>query len=139
MTSDVAPVAMASPSSSRSSMEGSWLVTPPPCFHVGGTGTVDSHPMEDLLIEHASMSVYGSVATPARGRGRQPMTQVEPAARPARACVTRAEPYNLRKTTMQKAQKAKTQTTKKAFTRQNKTLNLRQKSFKPVFQPSKLQ
>jgi len=41
------------------SMEECWLVTPPPCF-VGNSqpGVVVSSPMEDLLIEHPSMSVY---------------------------------------------------------------------------------
>ena len=41
------------------SMEECWLVTPPPCF-VGNSqpGVVTSNPMEDLLIEHPSMSVY---------------------------------------------------------------------------------
>ncbi|KAM9783072.1 tumor protein p53-inducible nuclear protein 1 [Neosynchiropus ocellatus] len=41
------------------SMEESWFVTPPPCFtgfsgHVG----LESSPLENLLIEHPSMSVY---------------------------------------------------------------------------------
>ena len=42
------------------SLEESWLVTPPPCFTAGGTSPehVQSSPMEDLLIEHPSMSVY---------------------------------------------------------------------------------
>lgn len=41
------------------SMEECWLVTPPPCF-VGNSqpGDVTSSPLEDLLIEHPSMSVY---------------------------------------------------------------------------------
>ena len=48
------------------SLEESWLVTPPPCFIAGGNSplTMDTHPMENLLIEHPSMSVYGL-------RGRQ--------------------------------------------------------------------
>ena len=47
------------------SLEESWLVTPPPCFTAGGTSPehMQSSPMEDLLIEHPSMSVYT-----ARGR-----------------------------------------------------------------------
>uniref|UniRef100_A0A8C0BJS8 Tumor protein p53 inducible nuclear protein 2 n=1 Tax=Buteo japonicus TaxID=224669 RepID=A0A8C0BJS8_9AVES len=38
----------------------SWFVTPPPCFTAEGPGPggVGSSPMEDLLIEHPSMSVY---------------------------------------------------------------------------------
>jgi len=41
------------------SMEECWLVTPPPCF-VGNSqqGVIVSSPLEDLLIEHPSMSVY---------------------------------------------------------------------------------
>lgn len=44
-------------------MEESWYVTPPPCFEASGSGLspeiLESSPMEDLLIEHPSMSVYG--------------------------------------------------------------------------------
>uniref|UniRef100_A0A8C3UVQ1 Tumor protein p53 inducible nuclear protein 2 n=1 Tax=Catharus ustulatus TaxID=91951 RepID=A0A8C3UVQ1_CATUS len=38
----------------------SWFVTPPPCFTAEEPGLdgVGSSPMEDLLIEHPSMSVY---------------------------------------------------------------------------------
>jgi len=41
------------------SMEEYWLVTPPPCF-VGNSqqAVVPTSPLEDLLIEHPSMSVY---------------------------------------------------------------------------------
>ncbi|XP_030068587.1 tumor protein p53-inducible nuclear protein 2 isoform X1 [Microcaecilia unicolor] len=41
-------------------MDESWFVTPPPCFTAEGPGpvTVESSPLEDLLIEHPSMSVY---------------------------------------------------------------------------------
>ncbi|KAM6404563.1 tumor protein p53-inducible nuclear protein 2 isoform 1-T1 [Rhynochetos jubatus] len=41
-------------------MDESWFVTPPPCFTAEGPGPGDmgSSPMEDLLIEHPSMSVY---------------------------------------------------------------------------------
>lgn len=49
------------------SMEESWLVTPPPCFTAGGNSPqrlVETGPLENLLIEHPSMSVYGP-------RGRQ--------------------------------------------------------------------
>ncbi|KAM9296432.1 tumor protein p53-inducible nuclear protein 2 isoform 1-T1 [Gastrophryne carolinensis] len=42
------------------SMDESWFVTPPPCFTAEGSGqsVVGSSPLEDLLIEHPSMSVY---------------------------------------------------------------------------------
>ncbi|KAM6455568.1 tumor protein p53-inducible nuclear protein 2 isoform 1-T2 [Liasis olivaceus] len=41
-------------------MDESWFVTPPPCFTAEGPDPVsmESSPMEDLLIEHPSMSVY---------------------------------------------------------------------------------
>lgn len=41
-------------------MDESWFVTPPPCFTAEGPNPVsmESNPMEDLLIEHPSMSVY---------------------------------------------------------------------------------
>ena len=50
----------------------SWLVTPPPCFTAGGRSEdrVEASPMENLLIEHPSMSVYGP-------RGRNSSTGVE--------------------------------------------------------------
>ncbi|XP_064420705.1 uncharacterized protein LOC135352573 [Latimeria chalumnae] len=43
-------------------MEESWFVTPPPCFtaECEGPVKVESSPMENLLIEHPSMSVYSS-------------------------------------------------------------------------------
>ncbi|KAG8570343.1 hypothetical protein GDO81_011224 [Engystomops pustulosus] len=41
-------------------LEESWFVTPPPCFTAGELDTVEveTSPMENLLIEHPSMSVY---------------------------------------------------------------------------------
>ncbi|XP_006884640.1 PREDICTED: tumor protein p53-inducible nuclear protein 1 isoform X2 [Elephantulus edwardii] len=41
-------------------MEESWFITPPPCFTAVGLTTikVETSPMENLLIEHPSMSVY---------------------------------------------------------------------------------
>ncbi|KAL9974399.1 hypothetical protein ACROYT_G011424 [Oculina patagonica] len=42
-------------------LEESWYVTPPPCFEASGLFPegLEASPMEDLLIEHPSMSVYG--------------------------------------------------------------------------------
>lgn len=42
-------------------LEESWYITPPPCFEASGLSPegLESSPMEDLLIEHPSMSVYG--------------------------------------------------------------------------------
>ncbi|XP_015213022.2 tumor protein p53-inducible nuclear protein 1 [Lepisosteus oculatus] len=41
-------------------LEESWFITPPPCFTAGGQapGLLETSPMENLLIEHPSMSVY---------------------------------------------------------------------------------
>lgn len=47
------------------SMEECWLVTPPPCF-VGNSqqAVITANPLENLLIEHPSMSVYHPRAGP---------------------------------------------------------------------------
>ncbi|XP_077369624.1 uncharacterized protein tp53inp2b isoform X1 [Festucalex cinctus] len=47
--------------SERGCMDESWFVTPPPCFTAEGA-TAEASPMEDLLIEHPSMSVYVSAS-----------------------------------------------------------------------------
>lgn len=39
-------------------MEESWFVTPPPCFTSAGPVHMETSPLENLLIEHPSMSVY---------------------------------------------------------------------------------
>ncbi|XP_062575045.1 tumor protein p53-inducible nuclear protein 2-like [Saccostrea cucullata] len=42
-------------------MHESWILTPPPCFTAGGPSSqVPMSEMENLLIEHPSMSVYNS-------------------------------------------------------------------------------
>nr|XP_023652270.1 tumor protein p53-inducible nuclear protein 1 [Paramormyrops kingsleyae]XP_023652271.1 tumor protein p53-inducible nuclear protein 1 [Paramormyrops kingsleyae]XP_023652272.1 tumor protein p53-inducible nuclear protein 1 [Paramormyrops kingsleyae]XP_023652274.1 tumor protein p53-inducible nuclear protein 1 [Paramormyrops kingsleyae] len=49
-------------------LEESWFVTPPPCFTASGLEPVllETSPLEDLLIEHPSMSVYaGHLPRPA--------------------------------------------------------------------------
>lgn len=43
----------------RGCMDESWFVTPPPCFTAEGAAA-EAGPLEDLLIEHPSMSVYVS-------------------------------------------------------------------------------
>ncbi|XP_013780102.1 tumor protein p53-inducible nuclear protein 1-like [Limulus polyphemus] len=45
---------------SPTQMDGSWYITPPPCFTARGLVRVETSPLENLLIEHPSMSVYGS-------------------------------------------------------------------------------
>lgn len=39
-------------------MEESWYITPPPCFASAGPIILETSPLENLLIEHPSMSVY---------------------------------------------------------------------------------
>lgn len=43
------------------SMDESWFVTPPPCFTSTGPIQIQTSPLENLLIEHPSMSVYHSL------------------------------------------------------------------------------
>ncbi|XP_071873797.1 tumor protein p53 inducible nuclear protein isoform X2 [Bombus fervidus] len=43
-------------------LEESWYVTPPACFTRAGPVNVETSPLEDLLIEHPSMSVYRATA-----------------------------------------------------------------------------
>lgn len=40
------------------SVDECWIVTPPPCFLGAGSGEIATSPLENLLIEHPSMSVY---------------------------------------------------------------------------------
>ncbi|XP_043515677.1 tumor protein p53-inducible nuclear protein 2 isoform X6 [Frieseomelitta varia] len=47
-----------------SALEESWYLTPPPCFTRAGPVNVETSPLEDLLIEHPSMSVYRATASP---------------------------------------------------------------------------
>ncbi|XP_076183579.1 tumor protein p53 inducible nuclear protein isoform X2 [Ptiloglossa arizonensis] len=45
-------------------LEESWYVTPPPCFTRAEPVNVETSPLENLLIEHPSMSVYRVTASP---------------------------------------------------------------------------
>lgn len=47
-------------SSSSCQNEEGWFVTPPPCFTSIGPADMETTPLENLLIEHPSMSVYHS-------------------------------------------------------------------------------
>ncbi|CAI9572697.1 unnamed protein product [Staurois parvus] len=59
------------------SMDESWFVTPPPCFTAEGPGqnAVGSSPLEDLLIEHPSMSVYITSGSIVVGRDASEVTR----------------------------------------------------------------
>ncbi|CAL1279404.1 unnamed protein product [Larinioides sclopetarius] len=50
-----------SPQLSPTKIEEGWFVAPPPCFTKNSTGMIEKSPLEDLLIEHPSMSVYAQV------------------------------------------------------------------------------
>ncbi|XP_078462547.1 uncharacterized protein LOC144941952 [Lampetra fluviatilis] len=72
-------------------MEESWLLAPPPCFSAPGEGSsnrgLESSPLENLLIEHPSMSVYAAF------RRRRPSGQpLHGAVAAAAARGTRQEP-----------------------------------------------
>ncbi|XP_048205006.1 tumor protein p53-inducible nuclear protein 2 isoform X1 [Perognathus longimembris pacificus] len=62
-----APVPAGRPPPAPSLMDESWFVTPPACFTAEGPGLgparLQSSPLEDLLIEHPSMSVYVTGST----------------------------------------------------------------------------
>lgn len=47
-------------------MEESWFVTPPPCFTCTEPILMETSPLENLLIEHPSMSVYHQHSFPIR-------------------------------------------------------------------------
>lgn len=58
-------------------LEESWFITPPPCFMAGGRAPVllETSPLENLLIEHPSMSVYAVHSPrqrPAKDATREP-------------------------------------------------------------------
>jgi len=60
-------------------MEESWFLTPPPCFTSAAPSGLETSPLENLLIEHPSMSVYHK-----RGRARS-ASPPHPAPAPAPA------------------------------------------------------
>ncbi|XP_076827665.1 tumor protein p53-inducible nuclear protein 1 [Brachyhypopomus gauderio] len=55
-------------------LEESWFITPPPCFTAGGRAPVlETSPLENLLIEHPSMSVYAVYSSSGpKDRPREP-------------------------------------------------------------------
>lgn len=61
------PAPAGRPPPAPSLMDESWFVTPPACFTAEGPGLgparLQSNPLEDLLIEHPSMSVYVTGST----------------------------------------------------------------------------
>ncbi|XP_058706297.1 tumor protein p53-inducible nuclear protein 2 isoform X1 [Poecile atricapillus] len=74
-------------------MDESWFVTPPPCFTAEEPGPdgVGSSPMEDLLIEHPSMSVYVTSTLEVDAEGPEDHAEEEPRPEPlARALPAKA-------------------------------------------------
>lgn len=148
------PINAQSCSPVRYLMAESWLVEPPSCFIAGGRSkSVHDSPMENLLIERPTMSVYNLRVRPTStgsnaGSGRNsPVTtkgaQIKRSPRRARALTTRAG--LLPKTELVKStQQAKLKVSVKSSARNhlkryNKTYNLRGSSRHQVRvqQPSK--
>lgn len=55
---DTASTTSESAESINNGMEESWIVAPPQCFNSKGKFNAEMNPMENLLIEHPSMSIY---------------------------------------------------------------------------------
>lgn len=62
------------------SLEESWFITPPPCFtgHSNQPVLLKTNPLEDLLIEHPSMSVYAHHIPPRLALEPLPRHSLEP-------------------------------------------------------------
>ncbi|KAM5135600.1 tumor protein p53-inducible nuclear protein 2 [Mantella aurantiaca] len=75
------------------SMDESWFVTPPPCFTAEGPSqsVVGSSPLEDLLIEHPSMSVYITTGSIVVGREASEVTRDRS---PSKTRVERRTPHH---------------------------------------------
>jgi len=57
-------------------MEESWIVTPPQCFNSKRRNRAEMSPMENLLIEHPSMSIYHDKEDTANNNVEGPSTEV---------------------------------------------------------------
>ncbi|XP_054274579.1 tumor protein p53-inducible nuclear protein 1-like [Macrosteles quadrilineatus] len=64
-------------------MEDSWFLTPPPCFTSTAPSPLETNPLENLLIEHPSMSVYHGVGRGVRARSASPASSTAPSLPPA--------------------------------------------------------
>jgi len=121
--------------SSLRTLEESWFVTPPPCFTSTGPIELETSPLENLLIEHPSMSVYHRPAPHAPApaprsaslspppRARQPLVAVNP--RPPRApCVTLAKQQQQQAAAIQAAQKVQKMAKRKRAVQNNGRVQL---------------
>ncbi|KAI5095484.1 tumor protein p53-inducible nuclear protein 2 isoform X3, partial [Silurus meridionalis] len=94
-------------------LDESWFITPPPCFTAEGA-PAEASPMEDLLIEHPSMSVYvsssnleQSAASMAESVGRMSESTPAPVStRPVRGSACQAVPL-AKVTQVNRVQRAK--------------------------------
>jgi hypothetical protein len=82
------------------SLHESWYVTPPPCFTLGGNSPqrLENNPMENLLIEHPSMSVYehrggrpNSRGTDAESSGESDTDMDTVSTQPSRSALSRQQ------------------------------------------------
>ncbi|XP_067932218.1 uncharacterized protein [Watersipora subatra] len=90
--------------------------------------TILPDPMENLFIEHPSMSVYGalppktiSILQPESSENAAESVVSQSSNMKVRLPARRSECYNLRKLSMQNASKSKKQTTRRAFKQLNQT------------------
>uniref|UniRef100_A0A4D5R999 Tumor protein p53-inducible nuclear protein 2 n=1 Tax=Scolopendra viridis TaxID=118503 RepID=A0A4D5R999_SCOVI len=74
----ISPIPPSTPSSlSHLDPEGSWYLTPPPCFIAGNNSNYPiMSPMENLLIEHPSMSVYQQTSQKSNEENDPPTQEV---------------------------------------------------------------
>ncbi|XP_046725509.1 tumor protein p53-inducible nuclear protein 2 isoform X2 [Silurus meridionalis] len=93
-------------------LDESWFITPPPCFTAEGA-PAEASPMEDLLIEHPSMSVYvsssnleQSAASMAESVGMSESTPAPVSTRPVRGSACQAVPL-AKVTQVNRVQRAK--------------------------------
>ncbi|XP_041346364.1 tumor protein p53-inducible nuclear protein 2 isoform X1 [Pyrgilauda ruficollis] len=90
-------------------MDESWFVTPPPCFTAEEPGPdgVGSSPMEDLLIEHPSMSVYVTSTLEVDGEGPEDAAAEDvPEPRPEPALAHRGRALAVKAAALDKAGQA---------------------------------
>ncbi|XP_030144576.1 tumor protein p53-inducible nuclear protein 2 isoform X1 [Taeniopygia guttata] len=90
-------------------MDESWFVTPPPCFTAEEPGPdgVESSPMEDLLIEHPSMSVYVTSTLEVDGEGPEDdAAEPVPEARPEPPAAQRGRALAVKAAALDKAGQA---------------------------------
>uniref|UniRef100_A0A0A9WLF6 Tumor protein p53-inducible nuclear protein 1 n=1 Tax=Lygus hesperus TaxID=30085 RepID=A0A0A9WLF6_LYGHE len=89
-------------------LEESWFVTPPPCFTSTGPVTVETSPLENLLIEHPSMSVYHRgprSSSPQRPQRARSLSPARPVQARLRAPLQPRELHNLQVQAFHQAQK----------------------------------